>query len=145
MHILSNYSLTILGVLQGGADKELKIDFSVSWGYQQNWCENSELLLDLSKIIPIWKVEDSSKITCPSSGCQLLRGWHSWLLSNLCWALLRCPWSGCSPSGHEVMSAQFIFSGCFSYLAYLSTEEDMNEESFLRGEVSQSTKSCEFK
>lgn len=44
-----------------------------------------------------------------------------------------------------MLSAWFSFSGCFSYLAYLSTEEDMNKESFLRGEVSQSTKSCEFK
>lgn len=44
-----------------------------------------------------------------------------------------------------MLSAWFSFSWCFSYLAYLSTEEDMNEESFLRGEVSQSTKSCEFK
>lgn len=44
-----------------------------------------------------------------------------------------------------MLTVWFSFSGCFSYLAYLSAEEDMNEESFLRGEVSQSTKSCEFK
>lgn len=44
-----------------------------------------------------------------------------------------------------MLSAWFSFSGCFSYLAYLSAEENMNEESFLRGEVSQSTKSCELK
>lgn len=44
-----------------------------------------------------------------------------------------------------MLSAWLSFSGCFSYLAYLSAEEDMNEESFLRGEVSHSTKSCEFK
>lgn len=38
---------------------------------------------------------------------------------------------------------QFLWVLFLSY--YLSAEEDMNVQSFLRGEVSQSTKSCEFK